>query len=144
MLPIFAVGGTVSGYASMGSAEDLADKMEIKKSKFAMEALEKVREHGENKFKSEFAKEINKEKCYAENVKWDQDVPKQEKNKIKSSSRGFPLYTDNVKSDLMRLKLENKELKQKIKDCILEEERYNHLQTEFGQLKLKLYKVNLH
>ena len=56
MLPIFAVGGTVSGYASMGSAEDFDDKMEIKKSKFAMEALEKVREHGENKFKSEFAK----------------------------------------------------------------------------------------
>ena len=61
MVPIFAVGGTVSGYASMGSAESVADKMLDTRPHVVQEALGKVRDSGQNKFRSQFAKELNEQ-----------------------------------------------------------------------------------
>ena len=46
------------------------------------------------------------------------------------------------KSDLIRLKLENKQLKLKIEKCLMEEERYRIMQHELEQLTQKFSKVS--
>ena len=49
--------------------------------------------------------------------------------------------SDNFKRDLNMLKLENEELRLKIKDCLLEFENYEYLRQELCALSQKVSKV---
>ena len=142
MVPIFAVGGTVSGYASMGSAEDLADKMLETRPHVVQEALEKIRDSGQNKFKSKFAKELNEQDLNISEIKVEQDLRKSVRAEIKISEGDVPQEAFYSKSDLIKLKLENEELKLKIEECLIEDERYRNLQQQLECLTEKFAKVS--
>ena len=142
MVPIFAVGGTASAYTSIGSAESLAGHMLDTKPDVVQKALEKVRDPGQNKFKSQFTKELNEQSLYSNEIKIQQDL----KNNMNSfNSLIYVTHTQEArhsKSDMIRLKLENKQLKLKIDKCLLEEERYRNMQHELEQLTQKFSKVS--
>ena len=141
MVPIFAVGGTVSGYASMGSVESYADKMLDARHHVVLEALEKVRDPGKNEFRSQFAKELNEQRLSINEIKIQQD----RRNNVNSFNSlidvPHPQEAKYSKSDMMILKLENKQLKLKIEECLIEEGRYRNMQHELEQLTQKLSKV---
>ena len=128
MVHIFAIGGTVSGYASMGSAESLSDKM-LDTRHVVQEALEEVRYPGRNKFRYQFAKELNEQSLNANEITAQQGVRKHVQAKIYNSliDVPHPQEASNSKSDLIRLKLENKQLKLKIDKCLVEEEKYRNM-----------------
>ena len=143
--PMFAVGGTVSGYASMGSAESLADmareKMVVTRHHQVREAVEKVRDQGQRKFKSEFAKELD---CQQDHRKTGISETLYSLPRLNLKSKDIvPVHVLNecAKADLVRLKLENEQLKLKIQKCLLEDERYKNLQHEVEQLTRKVSKV---
>jgi hypothetical protein len=154
MLPIFAVGGTVSGYASMGSAESLADKtrekLVVTRPDVVREAVEKVRGHGQEQFKSKFAKELNDQSLTVENKKVQHVLKKpifaKRHISVINQIGDVPVNVtnENAKSDLIRLKLENEQLKLKIQKCLVEDERYRHLQHEVEQLRHKFSQVIEH
>ena len=102
MLPVFTIGGTVSSIHSLDT--------------------NKEKEAEENNFKSEFAKELNKE-VYFEKAR----NSVSNKYKMKDVEDGA-----NIKTNLTRLKLENEQLKLKIKDCLLEDERYKYLKHVYA------------
>ena len=120
------------GCASMGSAESLAGQMLDTKPDVVQEALEKVRDPGQNKFKSKFAKELNEQSLNANEITAQQGVRKHVQAKIYNSliDVPHPQEASNSKSDLIRLKLENKQLKLNIEKYLIEEERYRSMQHE--------------
>ena len=132
----------MSGYASMGSAESLADKMLDTRPHVVQEALEKVRDSGQNKFRSQFAKELNEQSLNINKIKVQQDL----RNNVNSFNSlidvPHPPDARHSKSDLIRLKLENKQLNIKIEKCLIEEERYRNMQHEMEQLTQKFSKVS--
>ena len=142
MVPIFVVGGTVSGYASMGSAESLADKMLDTRPHVVQEALEKVRDSGQNKFRSQFAKELNEQSLNINEITEQQDLRKHIQAKIHNTVIDVPQEARHSKRDLIRLKLDNEQLKLKIEKCLIEEERYRNMQHELEQLTQKFSKVS--
>ena len=146
MLPVFALGGIVSGYASVdstGSAEGTDDKMINAKPDVVMEAVEKVRRHGQEvvglvrrhgqeNFKSEFAKELNEKHFPVDNIRNEPGTKEKRDSLIKAGCGWI---------DLNRLKLENEVLKLNIENCLIEEKRYEHIQYELSQLRQKITKV---
>ena len=54
----------------------------------------------------------------------------------------IPQEARYAKSDLIRLKLENEELKLKIEKCLIEEERHGNMQHELEQLTQKFSNVS--
>ena len=144
MLPIFTLGGIVSGYASIasiagiasvasiGSADGMDNKILNARPDVVMEAVEKVRRHRQEKFKSKFAKELNEQHLPVDNI---QDDPGTKEKK------DFPRRAEFGGSDLSRLKLENEKLKLNIENCLIEEKRYEHIQYELSQLRMKITKV---
>ena len=137
MLPVFALGGIVSGYASVdstGSAEGTDDKMINAKPDVVMEALENVWRHGQEMFKSEFAKELNEQHVPVDNLRNEPGTKEKRDSLIKAECGGV---------DLNRLKLENYELKLNIENCLIEEKRYKHIQYELSKLRQKITKVKV-
>ena len=130
----------MSGYASMGSAESLADmareKMVVTRHHQVREAVEKVRDQGQRKFKSEFAKELDCKQDHRKDLKTKTDI-----HGLKKTGISETMLNECAKADLVRLKLENEQLKLKIQKCLLEDERYKNLQHEVEQLTLKVSKV---
>ena len=53
-----------------------------------------------------------------------------------------PQEARHSKRDLIRLKLDNEQLKLKIENCLIEEERYRNMQNELEQLTQKFSKVS--
>ena len=122
----------MSGYASIGSAEGMDNKMLNPRPDVVIEALEKVRRHRQEKFKSKFAKELNEQHLPVDNIRYG---PSAKENRYST------LQPELGGSDLTRLKLENKELKLNIENCLIEEKRYKHIQYELSQLRQKITKV---
>ena len=100
----------MSGYASMGSAESLADKMLDTRPHVLQEALEKVRGSAQNEFKSKFAKELNEQNCNISEIMVLQDLRKNVQAKIQNSERDVSQEAFYSKIDLIKLKFENEEL----------------------------------
>ena len=138
MVPIFALGRTVTGYASVdstasiGSAEDMDNKILNARPDVVMETLEKVRRHRQEKFKSKFAKELNEQNLPVDNIRYGPSA------KVKRDSTMQP---ELGRSDLNRLKLENKELTLNVENCLIEEKRYKHIQYELSQVRQTINKV---
>ena len=126
----------------MGSAESLADKMLDTRPYMVQEALEKVRDSGQNKFRSKFAKELNEQSLNINEITEQPDLRKHIQAKIHNTVLEIPQKARYAKSDLIRLKLENEELKLKIEKCLIEEERYKNMQHEVEQLTQKFSKVS--
>ena len=101
-----------------------------------------MRDSGQNKFKSQFAKELNEQSLNINEIKIQQDM----RHDVNSSNSlidvPHPQKARYSKSDLMRLKLENKQIKLKIDKCLIEEERYRNMKQELEQLTHKLSKVS--
>ena len=126
----------------MGSAESLADKMLDTRPHVVQEALEKVKDSGQNKFRSQFAKELNEQSLNINEIKVQQDLRKNVQAKIINSERDVPHEAFYSKSDLIKLKFENKQLKLKIEECLIEDRRYRHLQHQLECLTEKFAKVS--
>jgi len=112
-MPVFAVGGTVSvsNYPCMSSTD--TEKVETKC----------------NHLRSQFAQELNKTLEVQSQSLYEQiDIVK-------------VVNSDNLKSDLTRLKMENEELRLKIKDCQLEDRTYTYLRQELNLLTQKVSKL---
>ena len=103
------------------------------------EALEKVRDPHQ---KSQFAKEFNEQSLNINEIKVQHDF----RNNVNSFNSlidvPHPQEARYSKSDLIRLKLENKQLNIKIEKCLIEEERYRNMQHEMEHLTQKLSKVS--
>ena len=153
--PVFAVGGTVSGYGSLGSAESLSPETSSAASKdksvwtsennkglpAMTEELQSLSQ-ARASFKSSFAKELHQE-----NIKsspWrDSDFKSSFAVKVNSEESSVSDKAEVDGDEYVRVKRENDLLKKKLLDYSKEDEKYKKLQFEIEQLTWQLGKVIL-
>ena len=163
--PIFALGGSVSGYASMGSIESLSgDLKRVSKVWSTEDVIEDtvkddyISRHlnaTDSSFKSSFAKELEVEN-HNHSVRMRryslmrQDHALQLMQVVNSDSDSSHIAVgdqDTTASEtideLSKVKLENKILKLKLKSYNQDDEKYKKLQCEIEQLTWQLNKVPL-
>ena len=157
--PVFAVGGTVSGYGSLGSAESLTPETQSAASKDKSvwtsentKALPAMTEELQSlsqaraSFKSSFAKELHQENI--KSATWrDSDFKSSFAVRVNSeeSSEGVSEkgQAEVDGDEYVRVKRENDLLKKKLLDYSKEDEKYKKLQFEIEQLTWQLGKVIL-
>ena len=143
--PVFAVGGTVSGYGSLGSAESLNtaanDKLVT-----ARDNSEKMQSMPPQRsaFKSSFAKELHQENIQRNSPSW-------RNSSYRSSfideviSEDSVVETTDKETDLedeyVRVRRENEILKRRLSEHNKEDEKYKKLEFEIEQLTWQLGKV---
>lgn len=163
--PIFALGGSVSGYASMGSIESLSgDLKRVSKVWSTEDVIEEtvkddyISKHlnaTNSSFKSSFAKELEEEN-HNQSMRMRryslmrQDHALQLTQVVNRDSDRSPIAAgdqDTTASEtideLSKVKLENKILKLKLKSYNQDNEKYKKLQCEIEQLTWQLNKVPL-
>ena len=127
----------VSGYASLGSGESLEDIIEDETTNVVQKILTKLQDEEEKAFKSLFTKDFDKSE--RNNTRRTRSAVKL--IKPTSDERRGSQYVRPDLRELARLRLENEQLKLKIQICLNEDERYEALRHEVGQLKGKLSQV---
>ena len=163
--PIFALGGSVSGYASMGSIESLSgDLKRVSKVWSTEDVIEDtvkddyISRHlnaTNSSFKSSFAKELEVEN-HNHSVRMRryslmrQDHALQITQVVNSDSDSSNIAVSDQDTtasetidELSKVKLENKILKLKLKSYNQDDEKYKKLQCEIEQLTWQLNKVPL-
>ena len=150
--PVFAVGGTVSGYGSLGSAESLSvetssaaykDKTvwisENKDLPAMTEELQSLSQ-ARTSFKSSFAKELHQENI--KSATWrDTDLKSSFAVRVNSEEISVSDKRDVGEDEYVKVKMENDLLKKKLLDYSKEDEKYKKLQFEIEQLTWQLGKV---
>ena len=152
--PVFAVGGTVSGYASLGSAESLPGESSRDKAVWnptSSDNRNESRQTGrmteeaadqrsaQSAFKSSFAKELleeNQNQTVTSRNSWREPTARTEfadEDRIEIVSEDSAEYS--------RVKAENELLKRKLALLNREDERYKKMEFEIEQLTWQLGKV---
>jgi len=168
--PVFALGGSVSGYASMGSIESLSGDLHREKKVWSTEDIISTDmpavppTQTTNTFKSSFAKELLEENTshflqakkgskyqsdptYTSDfaVKIGTDDVCQTKDSFYKANKEIVEISDIVPKEpideFSRVKLENEILKLKLKSFNQDDEKYKKLQMEIEQLTWQLGKM---
>jgi len=149
--PVFAVGGTVSGYGSLGSAESLtpetssASKVwssESKREQPAPAMTEELQSLSQARasFKSSFAKELHQENIKSSTGQ-DTDFKSSFAVRVNSEENSVSDKPEVDGDEYVRVKRENDLLKKKLLDYSKEDEKYKKLQFEIEQLTWQLGKM---
>ena len=136
--PVFAVGGTVSGYGSMGSAESLTDKSHPSESK---DNINMNPESGQS-FKSSFAKELHQENIQKNSPSWRQPSYRSSFIDEVINEDSFDRPSGVNEDEYVRVKRENEILKRRLSEYNTEDEKYKKLEFEIEQLTWQLGKVS--
>jgi len=161
--PVFAVGGTVSGYGSMGSAESLnnsGDKsvtgwteprenhqinnQALTQAANMTQELQSLSQARSN-FKSAFAKELHQENVQRNSPSWrssgyrssfiDEVINEDTINDTNNDT------SEKLETEYVRVKRENEILKRRLSEYNKEDEKYKKLQFEIEQLTWQLGKM---
>ena len=163
-VPVFAVGGTVSGYGSLGSAESLASGPEKPVSAAASSAETGVMQ-GEaapspaqpaprpaQGFKSAFAKELHQETVQRQRspASWRQHASYRSSfideviAEDEDSCADSEAAAAREESEYVRVRRENEILKRRLSEYSKEDDKYKKLEFEIEQLTWQLGKVRRH
>ena len=137
--PVFAVGGTVSGYGSLGSAESLTDKSQPSESK---DSVNMDPESGQS-FKSSFAKELHQENIQKNSPSWRQPTYRSSFIDEVINEDSFDRPSGVNEDEYVRVKRENEILKRRLSEYNTEDEKYKKLEFEIEQLTWQLGKVSV-
>lgn len=137
--PVFAVGGTVSGYGSLGSAESLTDKSQPSESK---DKINMDPESGQS-FKSSFAKELHQENIQKNSPSWRQPAYRSSFIDEVINEDSFDRPSGVNEDEYVRVKRENEILKRRLSQYNTEDEKYKKLEFEIEQLTWQLGKVSV-
>ena len=153
--PVFAVGGTVSGYGSLGSADSLTPETSAaSKDKLSVWTSEKDQglpamteelqslSQARASFKSSFAKELHQENIKSSTWR-DSDFKSSFAVKVNSEENSVSDKPEIDGDEYVKVKRENDLLKKKLLDYSKEDEKYKKLQFEIEQLTWQLGKVIL-
>ena len=153
--PVFAVGGTVSGYGSLGSADSLTPETSAaSKDKLSVWTSEKDQglpamteelqslSQARASFKSSFAKELHQENIKSSTWR-DSDFKSSFAVKVNSEENSVSDKPEVDGDEYVKVKRENDLLKKKLLDYSKEDEKYKKLQFEIEQLTWQLGKVIL-
>ena len=151
--PVFAVGGTVSGYGSLGSAESLNTTGANDKSVTAWtetgardssDKMQSMPPPQRSAFKSSFAKELHQENIQRNSPSW-------RNSSYRSSFIDEVISEDSVvettdkenelEDEYVRVRRENEILKRRLSEHNKEDEKYKKLEFEIEQLTWQLGKV---
>ena len=142
--PVFAVGGTVSGYGSLGSAESLNAGANDKSVTDKSDKMQSMPAPQRSAFKSSFAKELHQENIQRNSPSW-------RNSSYRSSfideviSEDSVVETTDKENDLedeyVRVRRENEILKRRLSEHNKEDEKYKKLEFEIEQLTWQLGKV---
>ena len=163
-VPVFAVGGTVSGYGSLGSAESLGSGPEKPVSAAASSAAAGVMQ-GEaaprpaqpaprpaQGFKSAFAKELHQETVQRQRspASWRQHASYRSSfideviAEDEDSCADTEAAAAREESEYVRVRRENEILKRRLSEYSKEDDKYKKLEFEIEQLTWQLGKVRRH
>ena len=137
--PVFAVGGTVSGYGSLGSAESLTDKSQPSEIK---DNINMNPESGQS-FKSSFAKELHQENIQKNSPSWRQPSYRSSFIDEVINEDSFDRPSGVNEDEYVRVKRENEILKRRLSEYNTEDEKYKKLEFEIEQLTWQLGKVRV-
>ena len=151
--PVFAVGGTVSGYGSLGSAESLSPETSKDKAVWSSEnnrglpapaMTEELQSLSQARasFKSSFAKELHQENIKSSTGR-DTDFKSSFAVKVNIEENSVSEKSEVDGDEYVKVKRENDLLKKKLLDYSKEDEKYKKLQFEIEQLTWQLGKVIL-
>ena len=160
--PFFALGGSVSGYASMGSIGSLSGDLKRASKMCSNEDIfiEKIEDvnmsmHSSTlRFKSSFAKELEEESANQSVIMKKYSILKQEcsseldhfmsRQSVDNFNAVFDQHANDVNNDveLSCLKIENEMLKLKLESFNQKDEKYKKLWLEIENLTWQISKVN--
>ena len=152
--PVFAVGGTVSGYGSLGSAESLTGDKSIRDNsggaKNNMSQELQSLSQAKSSFKSTFAKELHQENIQRNSPSWRHSSYRSSfidevisEDSIGDNNGNHTAVTSNDVSEYVRVKRENEVLKRRLSAYNKEDEKYKKLEFEIEQLTWQLGKVRM-